>query len=90
MDRKELHLVIISPERTLFDGSVNWVVLPGELGKFQVLVNHAPIISSLKEGEVIYQCGEAHYRVQRDTQKLKITGGFVEVKDNLVSVCVEL
>ena len=82
MDRKNLYLVIISPERTLFDGPVNWVELPGELGKFQVLVNHAPIISSLKEGEVIYQCGEAHYRVQR--------GGFVEVKDNLVSVCVEL
>ena len=58
MDRKDLHLVIISPERTLFDGPVNWVELPGELGKFQVLVNHAPIISSLKEGEVIYQCGE--------------------------------
>ena len=85
MDRKDLHLVIISPERTLFDGSVNWVELPGELGKFQVLVNHAPIISSLKDGEVVYQCGEAHYRVQRDTQRLKITGGFVEVKDNLVS-----
>ena len=46
MDRKDLHLVIISPERTLFDGPVNWVELPGELGKFQVLVNHAPIISS--------------------------------------------
>ena len=53
MDRKNLYLVIISPERTLFDGPVNWVELPGELGKFQVLVNHAPIISSLKEGEVI-------------------------------------
>lgn len=48
MDRKNLHLVIISPERTLFDGPVNWVELPGELGKFQVLVNHAPIISSLR------------------------------------------
>lgn len=90
MDRKELHLVIISPERTLFDGPVNWVELPGELGKFQVLANHAAIISSLKEGEVIYQCGEAQYRVKRDTQRLKISGGFVEVKDNQVSVCVEL
>lgn len=90
MDKKVLHLVIVSPERTIFDGPVNWVELPGELGKFQVLVNHAAIISSLNEGEIIYQCGEAQYRVKRDTQTLKITGGFVEVKNNLVSACVEL
>lgn len=90
MDKKKLSLVIISPERTVFDGSVDWVELPGGLGRFQVLVNHAPIISSLKEGEVVYKCDGTHHQVREDTQRLKITGGFVEVKDNLVSVCVEL
>ena len=51
---KELHLVIVSPERTVYDGKADSVVLPGELGEFQVLVNHAPIISSLVAGEVRY------------------------------------
>ena len=48
---KELHLVIASPEQTVFDGKVDMAVLPGELGEFQVLVNHAPLISSLMAGK---------------------------------------
>lgn len=90
MDVKELHLVILSPEKTLFDGPVKWIDLPGEAGRFQILVNHASIISSLTEGEIKYQCGEAQFRVKRDIQELKIKGGFVEVKNNQVSICVEL
>ena len=89
MNNKELHLIVVSPERTLFDGLVNWVELPGEMGRFQVLYNHAALISSLQKGNVVFEKGEAHYRVKRDTQTISITGGFVEVKDNLVSVCVE-
>lgn len=90
MDAKELHLVIVSPEKTVFDGPVKWVDFPGESGRFQVLVNHAAIISSLVGGEIKYQCGEAQFRVKRDVQTLEIKGGFVEVKKNLISVCVEL
>lgn len=80
---KELHLVIVSPERTIYDGKADSVVLPGELGSFQVLVNHAPIISSLVVGEVRYVAG-------KETQSLNIKGGFVEVRDNQISACVEL
>ncbi len=80
---KELHLVIVSPERTVYDGKADSVVLPGELGNFQVLVNHAPVISSLVAGEVRYVAGE-------ETQSLNIKGGFVEVRDNQISACVEL
>ncbi len=80
---KELHLVIVSPERTIYDGKADSVVLPGELGSFQVLVNHAPIISSLVAGEVRYVAG-------KETQSLNIKGGFVEVRDNQISACVEL
>ena len=47
MGRKEFHLVIVSPERTLYEGEVRAVILPGELGKFEVLKDHAPLISSL-------------------------------------------
>ena len=80
---KELHLVIASPERTIYDGKVDMAVLPGELGEFQVLVNHAPLISSLMAGEVRYTAG-------KESQFLQIKGGFVEVRDNQISVCAEL
>jgi len=80
---KELHLVIVSPERIVFDGMVESVTLPGELGEFQVLSDHAPLISSLVAGEVKYVIG-------KETQVLQITEGFVEVRNNQISVCAEL
>ena len=80
---KELHLVIVSPERIVFDGMAESVTLPGEHGEFQVLPDHAPLISSLVEGEVKYVAG-------KETQVLQITEGFVEVRDNQISVCAEL
>ena len=84
---KELHLVIASPEQTVFEGKVDMAVLPGELGEFQVLVNHAPLISSLTAGEVRYTAG-------KESHSLSIKGGFVEgfveVRDNQISVCAEL
>ena len=80
---KELHLVIVSPERIVFDGMAESGTGPGELGEFQVLPDHAPLISSLVEGEVKYVAG-------KETQVLQITEGFVEVRDNQISVCAEL
>ena len=88
MEKNHLHLVVVSPERTLFDGIVKSVELPGEKGRFQVLFNHAAIISSLLPGNIAYDTVEA--KSQTNTQTISIAGGFVEVKDNLVSVCVEL
>lgn len=83
MDTKELHLTVVSPERTVYDGKVLSVTLPGEVGSFQVLPGHAPLISSLGAGELKYTVGQ-------ETQGLQIAGGFVEVRDNSVSACVEL
>ena len=80
---KEMHLVIVSPERMLFDGKVSQVTLPGELGEFQVLVNHAPIISSLVAGKSTYPSGT-------ETQTLEVAGGFADINNNQISVCVEL
>lgn len=80
---KELHLVIVSPERMVFDGKVDDVTLPGELGQFQILVNHAPIISSLVAGTVRYKTG-------KEETTLEIQGGFAEVNNNQISVCAEL
>ena len=89
MDKKELHLTIVSPEKTLFNGNINWVELPGEKGRFQVLNNHAALISTLVKGNIVYELGEAHYRVKRESHSIQISSGFVEIQNNVVSVCVE-
>ena len=47
---KGLHLDIVSPEKEIFTGEVDSVTLPGTLGSFTILVQHAPIVSSLKAG----------------------------------------
>ena len=78
----DIHLTIVSPERLIFDGNVSQVTLPGEIGEFQVLANHAPLISSLVAGDVKYTSTEA--------VALKISSGFVDINRNQVSVCVEL
>ena len=49
-----LKLKIVSPERIEFEGDVESVLVPGTLGQFQILVNHAPIISTLDKGKVVY------------------------------------
>ena len=77
---KELHLSIVSPEKSVFDGEVKIVTLPG--GSFSILPGHAPIVSSLKAGTLGYTTmdGEEH--------TLDIQGGFVEMSDGTASVCV--
>lgn len=78
-----LYLKIISPEKTLFSGDVESVLVPGTVGEFEILKDHAPIISALEEGRVIYTTATGK-------QQLNILGGFVEVKRNEVSLCVEM
>ena len=79
---KELHLSIVSPEKSVFDGDVKIVTLPGTIGSFSILPGHAPIVSSLKAGTLSYTTldGEEH--------TLDIQGGFVELSDGTVSACV--
>ena len=50
-----MQLEILSPEKTLFTGEVDSVIFPGSQGKFQILNNHAPIISSLSQGNIDYK-----------------------------------
>lgn len=77
-----LKLKIVSPERIVFDGDVESVTVPGTLGEFQILKDHAPLISSLGDGTLVYVDGEGEH-------VLTISGGFVEVQKNMVSVCAE-
>ena len=78
-----LQLKIVSPEKIEFDGEVESVLVPGTIGQFEILNDHAPIISTLQKGIVEYGTKEGKVR-------LKILGGFVEVKKNEVSLCVEV
>lgn len=79
----EMILDVISPERTLVHAAVEAVELPGTKGRFGVLLDHAPLISSLEKGVIAYRNGEG-------TDKVAISSGFVEVNDNHVVACVEL
>ena len=74
-------LKIISAEKIEFEGEVEQVTLPGTMGSFQVLNNHAALISSLVPGTMSYVAGEV-------TEEREIRGGIADVKDNIVSVCL--
>lgn len=76
-----LQLKIVSPEKVVFQGEVESVLVPGTLGSFEILNDHAPIISSLEVGKVEYTTKEG---------KQTMNGGFVECKKNEVSLCVEV
>ena len=74
-------LKIISAEQIEFEGEVDQVTLPGTMGSFQVLNNHAALISSLVPGTMSYVVGDT-------TEEREIKGGIADVKNNVVSVCL--
>jgi len=78
-----LKLKIVTPERIAYDGEVSSVLVPGEMGQFEILTGHAPIISSLGKGVVEYATNDGKHQVQ-------VSGGFVAVQQNEVSLCVEV
>ena len=73
-----MHLEVMTPEKKVFEGNVSIATFPGSDGSFQVMDNHAPLISLLKEGPVEYKSKET------GNQSLMITGGVVEVLKNKV------
>ena len=78
-----LQLRIVSPEKIEFDGVIESVIVPGTMGQFEILNDHAPIISTLQKGMV-------EYTTKEGKSSLEIQGGFVEVQKNVVSICVEM
>lgn len=72
---------VISTEKVLFDGSAERLTLPGACGPFTVLNGHAPLISTLVPGEIVYT-------VAGKESRLQVKGGIVEVRDNRVTVCI--
>ena len=75
-------LEIISAHEVMFKGEADSVTLPGELGQFTVLRNHAPIISVLVEGKVSFRTSDG------SEKDLSIKGGIADVENNVVSVCI--
>ena len=78
-----LQLRIVSPEKVEYNGAVESILVPGTAGQFEILNDHAPIISTLQKGTV-------EYATKEGKTNLEILGGFVEVQKNVVSLCVEL
>lgn len=74
-------LKIISAEDVVFEGEVSSVTLPGQMGEFTVLKNHASLVSVLNPGTITYtEAGDA--------QSVDIHGGLVDVDNNVISVCL--
>ena len=78
-----IFLTVLTPEKTLLEVNVSKVELPGAKGRFMVLRNHAPVISSLTEGDIVYTSDDNEGRIH-------ILTGFVEVNDNRITVCAEV
>lgn len=72
-----MYLEILTPEKKIFEGNVTIATFPGTDGSFQVMDNHAPLISLLQQGLVEYKTNNVVHNV-------KITGGVVEVLKNKV------
>jgi len=83
MKDSSITLDILSPEKSLFSGEVSCVTLPGGKAPFTVLHNHAPIISTLSQGKLSWVA-------EGEEKSIAVSGGFVEVKENRVTVCVEV
>jgi len=92
-------LEIVSPEATLFKGEVTSVSLPGVDGSFQILNNHAPIVSILKKGTVKIAASNFKFesevlegkftKVNDQNYTLDIASGTIEMKDNKVIVLAD-
>jgi F-type H+-transporting ATPase subunit epsilon len=78
-----MHIEIITPDSTLFQGEATYVFLPGSDGSLGIMKNHAPLISSLKKGtlRIKDQAGKE--------MKFEVKGGTVEVMKNKVVVLAE-
>lgn len=82
MRRTEIQLSIISAEKSIFTGNVSSVIIPGVSGSFGVLPDHAPLISPLGQGPIVY--------IENGKEKsLGISGGIAEVNNGVVTICVE-
>ena len=79
-----LHFELVTPEQLVRSEDVHMVVVPGSEGDFGVMAGHAPVMTTLKDGELaIYRSAGA------EPETIKVSGGFAEVGDNGLTVLAE-
>jgi len=96
-----MNISVLTPDKEIFSGAIISVKVPGVLGEFQVLKNHAPIVSSLEAGKVEIVTASGEHRIfdlesgavkTSETPGRKVIfnigGGFIEVLNNEVSLLV--
>ena len=76
-----MHLTISTPDKTLFQGDIQKATFPGSAGTFQVLKNHAPLVSTLQKGAIQYSDGKQDHTLLTEH-------GLVEVLNNELTVLV--
>jgi F-type H+-transporting ATPase subunit epsilon len=77
-----LHLEIVTAEKTIFSGEVDSVTVPGGGGVMGVLANHAPVLSTLKPGELRIKIGNT-------VDEYAIGGGFIDINNNKVTILAD-
>jgi len=78
-----MNIEIITPDKTLFEGTATLVQLPGIDGSFEILNNHAPLISVLGKGKI---------KIENQNKKIEffeINGGVIEVLNNKILILAE-
>ncbi|MDX5337444.1 MAG: ATP synthase F1 subunit epsilon [Cyclobacteriaceae bacterium] len=78
-----MQLEIITPDKKVFEGQVTEASFPGASGAFQVLNNHAPIVSALAKGNISFTTKEG------GKVTMLVEGGVVEVNKNVIMVLAE-
>jgi F-type H+-transporting ATPase subunit epsilon len=73
-----MRIEIITPDKKVFEGDIRSVRVPGKKGSFQVLKDHAPIISTLENGSVFVVGEDGSETI------FEVTGGVIEVKSNRI------
>lgn len=95
-----MYLQIVTPEAVVFDAEVNSVAVPGVDGEFQMLDNHAPIVSLLLKGDVKIEVASGNQEIMNKLSKnfkreegnyvsYSIKGGVLEMKDNKAIVLAD-
>ena len=89
-----MFLEIVSPEKTLFTGDVTSVHVPGSEGSFQILNNHAPIVSTLKKGSITlkgsFVDNQENLNIHSNNEaSLDIQSGVIEMKKNKLIILVD-
>ena len=77
-----LHLEIVTSDRIVFEGEVDMITVPGGGGEMGILPHHAPVLSTLKAGELRVKTGG-------QTQEFAIGGGFIDIHNNRVIVLAD-